>query len=76
MVDEDAKKGKKRIEENRQRILDVAQEVIDRFTSPDMVELMPREIRAIANFTSRFSQKYTPEMDFQFIGGFILLRYI
>lgn len=37
--------AEKRIEENRQRILDVAQEFVDRFTSPEMVSSMPPVIR-------------------------------
>ena len=34
-----------RIEENRQRILDVSQEFVDRFTDPENVRKMPKVIR-------------------------------
>jgi hypothetical protein len=34
-----------RIEENKQRVLDVAQEFVDRFTDPEMVHSMPSAIR-------------------------------
>ena len=44
-VDEEGVKAEVRVEENRQRVMDVAQEFIDRFTSDEMVEKMPRALR-------------------------------
>ena len=34
-----------RVEENRQRVLDVAQEIVDRFICKEMVDAMPAPIR-------------------------------
>jgi hypothetical protein len=46
------------VEENRQRVLEVAQEFVDTFTSPEMVEKMPREIKYVSkekrNFHTHF----------------------
>lgn len=64
-----------RLEENRRRVMDITQEFIDRFTSQEMMDEMPRPIRAIAAYTAQFAKLYTPDRVLQFVGGFILLRF-
>lgn len=46
--------AEKRIEENRQRILDVAQEFVDRFTDEKMVTSMPPVIRFRTKCKTKF----------------------
>ena len=36
-----------RLEENRRRVMDITQEFIDRFTSQEMIDEMPRPIRYV-----------------------------
>ena len=43
-----------RVEENRQRVLDVAQELVDRFISSEMVDTMPTPIRLAFIIISSF----------------------
>eukprot|EP01133_Synstelium_polycarpum_P007691 gene7691-9003_t len=63
------------IAENKKRLFDVAQAFIDRITDPAIIEDMPREIRAVADYTAESALKYAPESLAPLVGGFIMLRF-
>jgi len=64
-----------RIEENRQRILDVAQEFVDTFTDEKSINEMPPAIRAIAAYTAHHASIHYPNNVTSYLSGFILLRF-
>ena len=66
--------AEQRIQENRLRILDVAQKFVDRFTSYEAVESMPAPLRALASYTAQHAVKKHSQNLISFVGGFILLR--
>ncbi|GAM27119.1 hypothetical protein SAMD00019534_102940 [Acytostelium subglobosum LB1] len=63
------------IQQNLKALKETAQLFIDRITDPTIVEEMPREIRAIADYTSESALKYAPESLAPLVGGFIMLRF-
>ncbi|EGG14353.1 Ras GTPase activation domain-containing protein [Cavenderia fasciculata] len=63
------------LKENRQNLMEISQLFIDRITDPTVVEEMPREIRAVADYTAESALKYAPESLAPLIGGFIMLRF-
>ncbi|EFA77182.1 Ras GTPase activation domain-containing protein [Heterostelium album PN500] len=63
------------LQQNRQALLEMSQMFIDRITDPQVVEEMPREIRAVADYTAESALKYAPESLAPLVGGFIMLRF-
>ncbi|GAM26558.1 hypothetical protein SAMD00019534_097330 [Acytostelium subglobosum LB1] len=61
--------------QNQKTLIDMAQAFIDRITDPMVVEEMPREIRAIADYTAESALKYAPESLAPLVGGFLMLRF-
>lgn len=61
---------------NQQFLQQTAQIFIDRITDNAMLDLMPREIRAIAAFTDLHANTYAPEQRGALVGGFMMLRFI
>jgi GTPase-activator protein for Ras-like GTPase/BTB/POZ domain/Domain found in Dishevelled, Egl-10, and Pleckstrin (DEP)/Galactose oxidase, central domain/Kelch motif len=52
----------------------IAQEFVDRVTTPESASLCPSSIRSIAGFTYEYSARYLPEQIYPLTGGFVLLR--
>ncbi|EGC34955.1 hypothetical protein DICPUDRAFT_79326 [Dictyostelium purpureum] len=63
------------LKENQTSLHQVAQMFLDRITDPVVVEEMPREIRAIADYTAESALRYAPESLAPLVGGFIMLRF-
>lgn len=59
---------------NRQNLLEYSQICLDRITDPELIEEMPRQIRAIAGYTAIYANKYFPDSVYPLIGGFLMLR--
>eukprot|EP00301_Raphidiophrys_heterophryoidea_P004993 c12131_g1_i1.p1 GENE.c12131_g1_i1~~c12131_g1_i1.p1 ORF type:complete len:968 (+),score=236.35 c12131_g1_i1:77-2980(+) len=67
------------IEKHKDKLVVVMQTIFDRITSPAMIEIMPRGIRAACYFiSSTFDQnkdKFSPEDKSKLVGGFVMLRF-
>jgi len=61
---------------NQQFLQQTAQIFIDRICDKTMLDIMPREIRAIAAFTDMHAKTYAPEQRGALVGGFMMLRFI
>lgn len=53
-----------------------AQLFVERITAPEMVALMPREVRAIAAYTAEQAALHCPDACGTLVGAFVMLRYI
>eukprot|EP01132_Coremiostelium_polycephalum_P001368 gene1368-1726_t len=63
------------IRDNQINLNNVSQMFLDRITDPQVIEEMPREIRAIADYTAESALRYAPESLAPLVGGFIMLRF-
>ncbi|KYQ92202.1 Ras GTPase activation domain-containing protein [Tieghemostelium lacteum] len=63
------------LRENIENLNEVSQMFLDRITDPTVIEEMPREIRAIADYTAESALRYAPESLTPLVGGFIMLRF-
>jgi len=69
------KDAETQIKENQAALYEMSQMFLDRITDPAVVEEMPREIRAIADYTAESALKYAPDSLAPLVGGFIMLRF-
>ncbi|KAL6044489.1 SWI/SNF chromatin-remodeling complex subunit snf22 [Balamuthia mandrillaris] len=65
-----------KLSKNQQHLRAIAEEFLDAFTNPTIVEQMPNEIRLLVRYISELARKYTPTHLHSLVGGFIMLRYI
>ncbi|KAN0039792.1 hypothetical protein ACTA71_007029 [Dictyostelium dimigraforme] len=63
------------LRENQKSLHNIAQQFLDRITDPSVIVEMPREIRAIADYTAESALRYAPESLAPLVGGFIMLRF-
>ncbi|KAF2074015.1 hypothetical protein CYY_004666 [Polysphondylium violaceum] len=75
VVGYDKKDTDTQIKENQAALYETSQMFLDRITDPAVIEEMPREIRAIADYTAESALKYAPDSLAPLVGGFIMLRF-
>ncbi|KAN0025304.1 hypothetical protein ACTFIU_003564 [Dictyostelium citrinum] len=74
-VEFEKKTAEVELKDNQKALHNIAQQFLDRITDPSVVVEMPREIRAIADYTAESALRYAPESLAPLVGGFIMLRF-
>eukprot|EP01111_Echinosteliopsis_oligospora_P016784 TRINITY_DN7083_c0_g1_i1.p1 TRINITY_DN7083_c0_g1~~TRINITY_DN7083_c0_g1_i1.p1 ORF type:complete len:862 (+),score=221.30 TRINITY_DN7083_c0_g1_i1:213-2798(+) len=63
------------VAQNRRKLQETAQAILDRITDESVIDQMPVEIRQIAATTAECAKAFAPEHMYPLIGGFIMLRF-
>ena len=61
-------------ENNKNQLLKIIGNLLDKLVSEKMVEEMPKSIRSIASLISKLAKKYCPESELTLVGGLVMLR--
>jgi ankyrin repeat protein len=61
---------------NQEQLRKKAVEFVTQITGERMLELMPREVRAIAGFTAEYARHYAADRVSALVGGFLMLRLV
>jgi len=61
---------------NQQNLRQAAEQFVKNITSDRLIEMMPREVCAIAGFTAEYARTYASDRLSPLVGGFLMLRLV